>query len=140
MIFKVNNFFHDNFCRTIKLLCVLNIHVLSAVVMIISSLHTAKQIICQSENIDVRTSMRWHLIENLFLYVRERREAVSSHNNEKREIFEKFYTRSDKAINIDNLFLRASSVVYHNLATQKALGSKLRHWNFWQNIDSQTVP
>ena len=38
----------------------------------------------------------------------------------KGEIFEKFYTRSNKAINIGNLFLRASSVVYHNLARQKA--------------------
>ena len=57
MIFKVNSFFHDKFCMTIKLLYVLNIHVLSVVVMIISSLHTAKQIKCQK----ALTSMHLHL-------------------------------------------------------------------------------
>ena len=56
----------------------------------------------------------------------------------KGEIFEKFYTRSDKAINIGNLFLRASSVVYHNSAKEKTLGTRSRHWNFRPNIDSQT--
>ena len=77
--------------------------------------------------------------------------AVSSHNNEaifftekyieKGEIFEKNFTRSNKAINISNLFLTASSVVYHNSARQKnrGIGKKSSHSNVRPNRDSQTV-
>ena len=84
--------------------------------MIISSLHTANQVICQ------RFSLRCVDIKRKSSFICQgtengcKRQFFSLKNIEKGEIFENCYARSDKAINIGNLFLRASLVVYQNSA------------------------